>query len=191
MRSRPQPSPFPSPNTPAIRPKMPSMPSIITLKLVDESNWRQALTLSVLPSQQHFVADHLPVVAIALAKAYIRPDGLTWQPYAIYADQQMVGFVEVALERHQPDDCWLFHFFIDHNHQGRGYGRAAMQALIRLIKQTQPTCTAMCLVVHPENAAAQLLYHRIGFEATGEYRWGEPIYRLSFRDDAQYVGTDV
>lgn len=158
------------------------MQNVITLKPVDESNWRQALTLSVLPSQQRFVADSAPVAAIALAKAYIRPGGLTWLPYAIYADQQMVGFVEIALEQNQPDDCWVFHFFIDHNHQGRGYGLAAMQALILLIKQTQPTCTGMCLVVHPENAAAELFYRRIGFEATGEERWGEPIYRLNFGD---------
>lgn len=163
------------------------MPNAITLKPVDESNWRQTLTLSVLPSQQRFVAEHVPVAAIALAKAYIRPDGLTWLPYAIYAAHDMVGFVAIALEPDQPDDCWVFHFFIDHNHQGRGYGRAAMQALILLIKQTQPTCTGMCLVVHPENAAAQLLYRRMGFEATGEERWGEPIYRLNFRDDAQQL----
>jgi len=167
------------------------MQNAITLKPVDESNWRQALTLSVLPSQQRFVADHVSVAAIALAKAYIRPDGLNWLPYAIYADHDMVGFVEIALERNQPDDCWVFHFFIDHNYQGRGYSQAAMQALILIIKQTQPTCTGMCLVVHPENAAAQLLYRRIGFEATGEERWGEPIYRLNLGANAQYVGPDV
>ncbi len=163
------------------------MQNAIILKPIDESNWRQALTLSVLPSQQRFVSDHVPVAAIALAKAYIRPDGLNWLPYAIYTDQHMVGFVEIALEGNQPDDCWVFHFFIDHNYQGQGYGQAAMQALILIIKQTEPACTGICLVVHPENAAAQLLYRRIGFEATGEERWDEPIYRLNLHDDAQQL----
>ena len=39
--------------------------------------------LSVHPEQQRFIADHEPIAAIALAKAYIRPDGLVWLPYVI------------------------------------------------------------------------------------------------------------
>lgn len=159
------------------------MPGVITLKLVDESNWRQALTLAVLPAQQHFVADHHPVVAIALAKAYIRPGGLNWLPYAIYANQQMVGFVEIVLDRHQPDDCWVFHFFIDQQYQGQGYGRMAMEQLITNLKQLEPACTGISLVVHPENTTAQLFYRRMGFSPTGNERWGEPIYRLHFRPE--------
>jgi ribosomal protein S18 acetylase RimI-like enzyme len=55
-----------------------------------------------------------------------------------------------------------------------------MQTLIELIKTEQPTCTGISLVVHPANVVAQSLYQQSGFVATGEERWGEPVYRLKF-----------
>ena len=58
--------------------------------------WRRVidnatLGLEVHPEQQRFIADHTPIAAIVLAKAYIRPDGLMWVPYAIYVDAEIVG----------------------------------------------------------------------------------------------------
>jgi diamine N-acetyltransferase len=153
---------------------------MITLQQVNESNWRRTLALTVHPAQQRFIADYVPIAAIALAKAYIRPSGMTWIPYAIFANQQMVGFVEIALEPGQPKDCWVFHFFIDHRFQGHGYGKAAIHALVAMIREIEPNCTGVSLVVHPENVAAQYLYQSVGFEATGEEQWGEPAYRLGF-----------
>lgn len=153
---------------------------MITLQPVTENNWGATLQLTVHPTQQRFVAAFTPIAAIALAKAYIRPFGWHWLPYAIYADQQMVGFFAIALEPKQPADSWLFHFFIDQHRQGRGYGKQAMQTLIELIKTEQPTCTGISLVVHPANVVAQSLYQQSGFVATGEERWGEPVYRLKF-----------
>lgn len=157
---------------------------MITLQSINESNWRDTLALTVQPAQQRFVADYVPIAAIALAKAYVRPGGMTWLPYAIYADQQLVGFVEIALKPNQPEDVWVFHFFIDQHFQGQGYGKAAMRALVILVKDIEPRSTGISLVVHPENVVAQSLYQSVGFEATGEERWGEPAYRLGFGQDA-------
>lgn len=157
---------------------------MIMIQPVNESNWRDTLSLTVYPAQQRFIADYVPIAAIALAKAYIRPSGMDWIPYAIYADQKMVGFVEIALEPGRPEICWVFHFFIDQHFQGQGYGKAAIQALVTMIKETRPTCTGVSLVVHPENIVAQHLYQSIGFEATGEERWGEPAYQLRFERNA-------
>lgn len=153
---------------------------MITLQPVTESNWRETLTLTVVPEQQRFVADFAPIAALALAKAYIRPGGTTWLPYAIYANQQMVGFAAIALANNQRPDAWLFHFFIDQQFQGQGYGKAAIQAILALLQTEQPQCTGMSLVVHPENKVAQSLYQQSGFVATGEIRWGEPVYRFLF-----------
>jgi len=66
------------------------------------ANWRATLSLAVHPEQQRFIADYTPIAAIALAKAYIRLDGLVWLPYAIYADAEIVGLIELAYE---PDSC--------------------------------------------------------------------------------------
>lgn len=154
---------------------------MITLQPVTEINWRDTLVLAVYPAQQRFIADYTPITAIALAKAYVRPLGMTWLPYAIYNNSHLVGFVEIAFNLGQPEDCWVFHFFIDHRFQGQGYGKAAIQTLVTLIREIEPACTGVSLVVHPENVVARQFYQGVGFEPTGEERWGEPVYRLVFK----------
>lgn len=153
----------------------------ITLREVTSENWRETLQLTVRPEQQRFIADYAPIAAIALAKAYLRSGGMTWAPYAIYADATMVGFVALAYAPDtpdQPDQYWIFHFFIDQRYQGRGYGRAALQALFGLVRREHPQCQTLRLVVHPENTQAQRLYTSAGFRPTGTERWGEPVYQL-------------
>ncbi|HEY6540857.1 MAG TPA: GNAT family N-acetyltransferase, partial [Ktedonobacteraceae bacterium] len=125
-----------------------------------------------------FIADYTPIAAIALAKAYIRPGGLTWIPYAFYTDAAMIGFAELAYEPGSEENYWLFHFFIDSHYQGQGYGKQALQTLLQFIKEQFVECRAIYITVHPENERAIRLYTMAGFQPTGEERWGEPIYRL-------------
>jgi diamine N-acetyltransferase len=151
----------------------------ISLHRVASENWRETLDLAVRPDQQRFAADRAPIAAIALAKAYIRPGGMTWTPYAVYADAMMVGFLALAYDPDTTDQYWLFHFFIDQRYQGRGYGRAALQHLVELVRREHPQCRTLQLVVHPENVAAQRLYTAAGFRPTGGERWGELVYRCT------------
>ena len=151
----------------------------ITIREVTRDNWQAALRLTVHPAQQRFIADYTPIAAIALAKAYIRPGGLTWIPYAFYAGATMIGFAELAYEPGSAENYWLFHFFIDSHFQGQGYGKQALQTLLQFIKEHFIECRAMYIMVHPENERAIRLYMTAGFQPTGEERWGEPVYRLS------------
>ncbi|HEU0001061.1 MAG TPA: GNAT family N-acetyltransferase [Ktedonobacteraceae bacterium] len=151
----------------------------ITMREVTRDNWQEALSLAVFPEQQHFVADYEPVAAIALAKAYIRPGGLVWTPYAFYADATMVGFTELAYEPGSAENYWFFHFFIDSHYQGQGYGKQALQILLQFIKARFAECRTIYITVHPENERAIHLYTAAGFQPTGEERWGEAVYRLS------------
>lgn len=153
----------------------------ISLREVTRDNWLDTLALEVEPEQQRFVASVTPIAAIALAKAYIRPGDATWEPYAIYADSTVVGFLELAYTPGSADDYWLFHFFIDRRFQGRGYARHALSRLVALIQARFPVCAALQLVVHPENQRAQRLYTRAGFHETRVLRWGEPVFRLELR----------
>jgi diamine N-acetyltransferase len=153
----------------------------IVLREVTPANWREALRLAVSPDQQRFIAEYAPIVAVALAKAYLRLDGATWVPYAIYADRTMVGFVALAYQAGTSDEYWIFHFFIDQRYQGRGYGKGALQGFIELVQQQHPTCQRLHLTVHPENVRAQRLYTAAGFRPTGTEHWGEPVYHLALR----------
>lgn len=153
----------------------------LSLREVTRENWQATLHLAVYPDQQRFVAEYAPVAAIALAKAYVRLGGLIWVPYAIYVGAQLVGFVALAYEPGSADDYWIFHFFIDQQFQGRGYGKAALGRLVDRVMSEHPQCQALQLVVHPENRWAQRLYTGAGFRRTGTERWGEPVYHLTLR----------
>jgi diamine N-acetyltransferase len=156
----------------------------VTLAEVTRDNWRAALALGVTPDQQRFVADYAPIAALGLAKAYIRPGGLIWLPLTISArderlpDGALVGFVMLAYASDEADVCWIYHFFIDARYQGRGYARAALRALLALIRERLPRCSTIQLTVHAENERAQRLYRSAGFRATGGLIDGEPLYSL-------------
>ncbi|HEX6543642.1 MAG TPA: GNAT family N-acetyltransferase [Ktedonobacterales bacterium] len=151
----------------------------ITVRKVTRENWRESLQLAVRPDQQRFVSEYAPIAAIALAKAYIRPGGAIWTPYAIYANSTMVGFAALAYEPGTTDEYWIFHFFIDQRYQGRGYGRAALRRFVAMVKREHPECLTLQLVVHPKNLPAQRFYTAAGFRPTGAERWGEPVYQYS------------
>ncbi|MGB0387350.1 MAG: GNAT family N-acetyltransferase [Ardenticatenaceae bacterium] len=158
----------------------------ITLQPVSRDNWRQALKLSLFPEQQHFVADVTPPVAIALAKAYIQPGHKNVAPFAIYAGDRMVGFFNLHYTAESVDDYWIFHFFIDKDHQRQGYGQAALSKLIERIRTKHPHCERIRLTVNPNNHAAQAFYRKMGFVSDGQLAYGEPIYTLTLQDVDDY-----
>jgi diamine N-acetyltransferase len=152
---------------------------MLTLREVTRENWRATLELAVFPEQQRFLADYTPIAAIALAKAYIRPAGLVWIPYAFYKNDEMVGFTELAYEPGRLEDYWIFHFFIDHRYQRRGYGKEALHIFIQFIKDSYPQCQAIQLTVHQENEPAKQLYTKAGFLPSESELMGEPVYKLN------------
>ena len=149
----------------------------ITFEPIDEANWRAALTLGVRPDQQRFVSEVVPIAAIILAKAFIRPGGKPWQPYAIYADGALIGLIALAYTHGNSDDYWIYHFFIDQRYQGQGYGNGSLKAFLYFVGQRYPGCRMLQLTVHPENLLAQRLYTKAGFQPTGAEAGGEPVYR--------------
>ena len=152
----------------------------LSLREVTRENWRAALQLSVFPEQQRFISEYVPIAAIALAKAYIRPAGLIWTPYAFYAATDMIGFTELAYEPESRENYWLFHFFIDCHCQGQGYGKQALRLFLQFLKDHYTDCESVQLTVHPENVRAQHLYTSAGFETTGAEVEHEPVYKLKF-----------
>lgn len=151
---------------------------------VTPDHWREALSLTVHPDHLRFVADHEPIAAIGLAKAYLRLGGFTCIPYAIAMRNEMVGFFVLAHRPGPQPEWWLFHFFIDRRHQRRGYDRAALRRIFELVQREHPDCDRLQLVVHPENLPAQKLYTASGFRPTGEVRFGEPVYAAALKPAA-------
>ncbi len=134
---------------------------MIELKPITEENFLDAFHLSLAPGQEVFVSHPIR----SLAQAYVYRDQC--QPFGIYASGQMVGYVMVIYDYDVPEyDIW--HMMIDRDEQGRGYGGAALDAVIRYIR-TKPFGDSgrIALTCHKDNHAARKLYESRGFALTG------------------------
>jgi diamine N-acetyltransferase len=101
-----------------------------------------------------------------------------WHPVGLAtADGQIVGFAEWA--RDESDGSYgLGGIVVDRRHQGRGLGRAALDALVAHLR-AQPAPGPIGLTVHADNDRARGLYARYGFVDTGETLDGELVMVLS------------
>lgn len=101
----------------------------------------------------------------SLAQAYVYREQC--QPFGIYNDEEMVGYVMVIYDYDVPEyDIW--HMMIDASKQGNGYGKAALEQVINYIK-TKPfgSSDKVTLTCNKENPVALELYRRMGFEESG------------------------
>lgn len=143
----------------------------ISLREITPENFDACIKLQVAEEQKSFVAAN--VYSIAQSKVY--PTHLPW---AIYAGDEMVGFVMFGLDT-DDDKYYLGRLMIDENHQGRGYGKAATRAVIERMKEIED-CREIYLSFVPGNKGAEKLYLSVGFEKTGEVSEdGEIIMRFA------------
>ncbi|MCX6374020.1 MAG: GNAT family N-acetyltransferase [Actinobacteria bacterium] len=142
----------------------------IELHLVDAANWRACADLEVAAEQRDFVS---PVTRYLCLCHY----GGLWQPLAVYAADEVVGFVMWAVE---PGDRsgWIGGLVIDKARQRKGYGRATVEALARRLLDSGD-CDSCALSYSPHNAVARDLYLSLGFVETGEMEDDEVVARLS------------
>ena len=134
---------------------------VVELKPITEDNFIDAFNLKLAPEQEEFVSH--PVRSLAQAYVYRNQ----CQPFGIYADEKMVGYVMVIYDYDIPEyDIW--HMMIDESLQGRGYGSEALDKVIDYIR-TKPfgDSDRVALTCNKDNAAALRLYERKGFVATG------------------------
>ena len=131
------------------------------LRAINENNFLDAFSLRLAPGQEEYVSH--PVRS--LAQAYVYRDQC--QPFGIYAEGKMVGYVMVVYDYDIPEyDIW--HMMIDESMQGRGYGSDALDRVIEYIR-TKPfgDSDRVALTCGKNNSAARKLYERKGFFATG------------------------
>ena len=110
---------------------------------------------------------------LSLAQAYAER---WWQPYAIYADDIMVGFVlygcwppsgvPVHHTDAEPGVHFILRFMTDARYQGRGYGRAGMAAVIAQIKR-EPGAHKITISYDGSNLVMAQICKSVGFQATG------------------------
>lgn len=141
---------------------------VVRLEQISASNRKAVLALELDKSQEDLVADN----ASSLKEAKNDDDA---SPRAVVADDRVVGFLMYdASER----EALIYRFMIDRREQGRGFGRAAINALIDEIRGlTHVRDVLVCYM--PENEGARKLYLSIGFVEEGVNDDGETMARLS------------
>lgn len=150
----------------------------VSLHTITDLNRPTVLGLRVAAQQDGFVDG----VARSLRDAAEHPELAPW-PRAVYAGEQPVGFVMLAdgVAAGNPDIPWPFYLWrmlIDHRFQGRGYGRAALDAVAAHLK-SQPEARELVTSVVPGEGSPLGFYLRYGFVATGEMFDHEQVLRLA------------
>ena len=133
----------------------------VTLKCITEDNFLDAFHLKLRKDQEEFVSHPIR----SLAQAYVYRNQC--QPFGIYQDEEMVGYVMVIYDYDVPEyDIW--HMMIDGARQGKGYGKEALKRVLEYIA-TKPfgESNRVVLTCNQQNIPGLRLYRSLGFQETG------------------------
>lgn len=128
-------------------------------KRIDESNEAAVRSVKLKSGQESFIE----TVDECLQEANEHPE---WQPVAIYAGEEVVGFAMYG-SFGSNKDTWIDRIMIDEKHQGKGYGRTAMEGLIVRVCEKYGVDTVYVSIIE-ENNLARRLYESMGFEEMDE-----------------------
>jgi diamine N-acetyltransferase len=145
----------------------------VTLRKITMDNLIECIKLGVGETQKNYVASN--VFSLAEAKA----DQVS-NPLAIYADEQMVGFIMYDYNVGERRG-YLSRLMVDARFQGNGYARAALAEVMDRLKR-MPGIRDIQTSFHPENRAAESLYASSGLTRTGELVDGEVVVRLKLAE---------
>ena len=132
---------------------------MVELRAITEDNFIDAFHLKLAPGQEDFLSHPIR----SLAQAYVYREQC--QPFGIYADDAMVGYVMVIYDYDIPEyDVW--HMMIDESKQGQGYGSAALDRVLEYIG-TKPFGPSGRVTLTCSRENAMKLYKNKGFRETG------------------------
>lgn len=127
---------------------------MIHLEEVTPDNWRKVNSLKVSKEQERFVASNVGI--LARAYAYRNEGG---KALIIYNDNEMVGLVFYR----EWDNCYILdQFMIDSRFQGKGYSKAALDFILRIMKE-EGKYSRVELCYCKGNEAALNLFKGFGF----------------------------
>jgi len=155
---------------------------MIELRKITSGNFDECIKLELNEEQKSYVASNMRSLAqayVALANNECIP-----MPYAIYANDIMVGFIMLSYSKTDDKDdesaYWVWRLMVDKRYQGKGYGKETMSNALELI-MTFPygKASAVFLSYEPENVVAKTLYKSFGFVETGKIEYGELVAKLA------------
>jgi diamine N-acetyltransferase len=134
----------------------------ITLRPVTRHNFDDVVDLNLLDHQYDFLASN----SYSIAEASLNP---ALRTHAIYGDDRVIGFVLYCRPEETDDKPGVFgiwRLMICADFQGRGYGRQALELVLREICAVE-TARDIHICYKPDNDAAKRFYASLGFQELG------------------------
>lgn len=144
---------------------------MVNFRKITEDNF-DAIIKMKRPEGENFVASN----AVSLAQAWLYGDDGDVFPFAIYDDDTVVGFMllEEDMDEKRLD---LWRVMLPPEHEGKGYGTAAVKLLIQYAKDAG-RYQSIGLLCGPKNHKARHIYDKLGFQPTDEICYGDVEMRL-------------
>lgn len=134
---------------------------MIALTEITEENFYQVIHLELTDEQQSFVAPNVR----SLAECYLYRNNNDVFPYAICANGVVVGFALLDVDD-EKQSITIWRIMIDKKHQGKGYGRQAMEKIEQRIC-LENKYTHLYTSYSLKNVQAKGMYESLGYEAQG------------------------
>ena len=159
------------------------MPVVELRDLVTEDDDEAVMGLRRGPGQERYLGRMIGHFEDAISDAKACPR--MWSVHDAETGQ-LVGFVMISdgilQEILDADDdivgpYYLWRLLIDYRFQGRGYGAATIDAVIKYVR-TRPNAEVLLTSCKAGEGSPQPFYLHYGFEKTGEVKWGEDLLRL-------------
>jgi diamine N-acetyltransferase len=150
---------------------MPTRESTVSLREITEETVEEIINLSktLSEAQRKMVADN----AKSIAQAHFSKHA--WFR-AIYAGETPVGFIMLYDNPDEPE-YFLWRFMVAGPHQGKGYGRKAIDLLLDYVR-TRPGAKELLTSCVEGEASPEGFYRRLGFERNGQMYGDEVGLRL-------------
>lgn len=133
---------------------------------LNAENWYECCVLEVSNDQKEYIEPN----AVSIAQSKFEP---TLKPYAIYAEEKVVGFLMFNTVLEELDGYWVYRIMVDKKFQGMGIGKAATKLMISEMEKL-PNVKKIIVGYHPENLGAHHLYSSLGFIDKGD-RFGKEM----------------
>ncbi len=154
---------------------------MIHFKEVTQENFEAVINLKMKDSQIDFLESNLYSLAEAKVFDYL-------EPRAIYHNEDLIGFMLYYFQPHDVsremgpgegkhevhsdgmDYVYFKRLMLDEKWQGRGLGRAAMEAAFKFFVEEYPSIGFVELMHYKDNEGGATLYESAGYALTGETR---------------------
>ena len=147
---------------------------MINFRAITEDNFDAIISMKR-PDDEHFVASN----AYSLAQAWLYRDAGDVYPFAVYNDDEPVGFM--LLDEDLDEKCLIiWRIMFPAENQFRGYGTAAIREIIRLAGESGKY-DFLLINYAPDNKIAEHVYTKLGFRPTGGFEHGDYELRLDLK----------